>query len=731
MRLSSVKWVILSALVIGLSACGGGNSSDSGGDSSNDSSNSGDNDGDQANNGNDSQILQQSASDDDFIEAYKTRLRRSVSTAPEVFTGLVLRSAIDDEESLADAPESAGNATGADNSRTVGFSQTNRIVETVDESDFVKYDGRYVYSYQSNYDPQQGQQSKLAVYDAEPLQPDLIGALDLSTSALARMYLRQSPDSDNTDKQIIAVSTNNFFYPASRTPGIIAIDATNLPVPESIKTQITRVDGLPVSPEVSATLSFDGSLLASRVIDNRMVIVTSHLPFAYNQYYNQYWGDFTHSEQSAEDVIDELVAADILPGYTLSRHGLTAGQASPEEADAIDQGLAQEGAVQEETGLLADPTDCFVLNRDEVHYGAPQILTISTVDLDSFSVTSSTCTTSYAGAFFISRNSLYLTDFNPGGTLIHKFALTEAGASYRGSGEVAGYVRGGEYSFHLYEQGDSLFALSSFWEGESFQHRFTVLQEDEAEPGKLVQVAQLPNAEQPATIGKPGEDIFGVRFFNDTAYVVTFERIDPLYTIDISDPLRPSIVGELELPGVSEYLHPISDSLLLGVGHNGQWPQEIQINLFDVSDKTQPALITQQKLSNYQGAWSSLFGDHHAFAAFVQKDGQSTRAAFPFAVFQGFEDDVVFPDEEVALPDDEQPLPEDEDDNTIVMDSQSIQQRRFVTLLDIDHQNQVMAPPRVKGIEAEQAYSTYQRILIDGEQLIYVDSSHALKLSWD
>jgi uncharacterized secreted protein with C-terminal beta-propeller domain len=63
-----------------------------------------------------------------------------------------------------------------------------------------------------------------------------------------------------------------------------------------------------------------------------------------------------------------------------------------------------------------------------------------------------------------------------------------------------------------------------------------------------------------------GECIWLIRFDGDMAYIVTFEQIDPLWTIDLSDPSEPRILGELEVPGVSTYIHPMSEDMLLTIG---------------------------------------------------------------------------------------------------------------------------------------------------------------------
>ncbi|MGY8692449.1 MAG: beta-propeller domain-containing protein, partial [Candidatus Poseidoniales archaeon] len=92
----------------------------------------------------------------------------------------------------------------------------------------------------------------------------------------------------------------------------------------------------------------------------------------------------------------------------------------------------------------------------------------------------------------------------------------------------------------------------------------------------------------------PGERIWSARFVGERAYLVTFENIDPLWVIDLSDPTNPTILGELEVPGVSTYIHPISDNLLLTIGI-GPGPDGLgldwsitQVSLFDVTDPTTP-----------------------------------------------------------------------------------------------------------------------------------------------
>ncbi len=100
-------------------------------------------------------------------------------------------------------------------------------------------------------------------------------------------------------------------------------------------------------------------------------------------------------------------------------------------------------------------------------------------------------------------------------------------------------------------------------------------------------------------IGK-GERIYAVRFVGDRGYVVTFRWIDPFFVIDLSDPRNPEVKGELEVPGFSTYLHPVGENLVLALGIKGAW--DTTLSLYDVSDAENPELITRITIST--NLWS-------------------------------------------------------------------------------------------------------------------------------
>ena len=103
------------------------------------------------------------------------------------------------------------------------------------------------------------------------------------------------------------------------------------------------------------------------------------------------------------------------------------------------------------------------------------------------------------------------------------------------------------------------------------------------------------------------ERIYSVRFDGDRGYVVTFRRVDPYHVLDLSDPANPTVEGELKLPGVSTYLHPLGEDRVLGVGREDG---RVKLVVFDSSDPTNPTIAHETVLDARR---SEVAQDHHAF----------------------------------------------------------------------------------------------------------------------
>ena len=129
----------------------------------------------------------------------------------------------------------------------------------------------------------------------------------------------------------------------------------------------------------------------------------------------------------------------------------------------------------------------------------------------------------------------------------------------------------------------------------------------------------------------PTERIYSARFVDDTLYLVTFRQIDPLFAIDLKDPTNPKIVGELEMPGFSSYLHPVDATHVLGIGTEDGM---VKVSLYDVSDPTKPVEQSKFMLGDYDYSWSDAQYDHKA----VLFDLEKQLLVIPISAYRSYGD---------------------------------------------------------------------------------------------
>jgi len=117
------------------------------------------------------------------------------------------------------------------------------------------------------------------------------------------------------------------------------------------------------------------------------------------------------------------------------------------------------------------------------------------------------------------------------------------------------------------------------------------------------------------------EHVESVRFDGDIAYFVTFRQVDPLFTVDLSDPKNPKILSELKIPGFSEYLHPFGDGRLLGIGYaadeNTGRTYGVKLSMFDVAD---PKNVTECAVTEVRADWQAVGDNHHAILVSVGRN---------------------------------------------------------------------------------------------------------------
>ena len=139
----------------------------------------------------------------------------------------------------------------------------------------------------------------------------------------------------------------------------------------------------------------------------------------------------------------------------------------------------------------------------------------------------------------------------------------------------------------------------------------------ETEGGNLTRIGMIDKI-------APGEDIRSVRFEGDRGYIVTFKKTDPLFVIDLFEPRKPAILGELKIPGFSTYMHRIDPEHLLSIGFDANdhgdfaYFDGVILQLFDVKDPTKPKLLHKEKIGT-RGSSSEAATNHLAFNWFAEE----------------------------------------------------------------------------------------------------------------
>jgi uncharacterized secreted protein with C-terminal beta-propeller domain len=234
------------------------------------------------------------------------------------------------------------------------------------------------------------------------------------------------------------------------------------------------------------------------------------------------------------------------------------------------------------------------------------MLTVLTIDLErGLDPADADSVMTDADTVYASPTSVYVA--TSGGwlrddTSIHRFDIAgPRRTDYRASGQVPGELLN---QFSMSEHTGVLRVASTEGFSDDSQSHVTALQ---PRSGRLEKIGQVSG------LGR-GERIYSVRFIEDRGYVVTFRQVDPLYTVDLADPTKPRVTGELKILGYSAYLHPVGDHELLGIGQDAdaQGRREgTQLSLFDVADPAKPKLLQKVKLGVSTSSEAEY--DHHAF----------------------------------------------------------------------------------------------------------------------
>jgi len=488
------------------------------------------------------------------------------------------------------------------------LSETNVQVAGVDEADLIKVSGNDLYAV---YSPPSVNYPSVGIVQADAIQYPILPStsvlkhfrLDSPATLLSQTNLPSGTNWDalyqhGEQQLIVQGSSSSPRYSTSKSSywwGGGAVEYRALD---------TTGDDL---QQASWRVSIDGNLVGSRRIGDTLYVVT------------EYGAPYIHPVGGEGGNIEALTLADWLPHWRLN--GVTQGTAADANS-CYDTAVATQRASTRVTTLLA-------------------------IDLNQPENTASSCVFGTAETLYVSRDAVYVatTQQNYPGleasidtpfpatmyTNVHKFSF-DSGIEYQGGLQIEGHL-GWHPQQRSYRMGERDGVLSvvttsgSGWRGDQ-RHQLYML----ADKGDgLALQSALPNKQRPAAIGKPGERIYGTRAVGDRMYVVTFLTTDPLYVIDVSDATDPFIAGELEVPGFSDYLHPVGEDLLLGIGKaaasangdgdasRGGWYQGLRLSLFDVSDASNPSLVNALEYGD-RGTSSDMFSDFHAFAWLKDED---------------------------------------------------------------------------------------------------------------
>ena len=497
---------------------------------------------------------------------------------------------------------------GFDASASTGFTGTYTQEARVDEFDAVRYDGSHLYVAPQRFfhccfiadaltAPQIQPPSKgeIRILETDPATATTaeVGAIALEEGVSVQgMYLDEG--------RLFALTSEAFYGGYGDFWGEVAIWA-----PETMGFRIYDTSD-PAAPRLTAEATIDGVFVDSRRIGDTVYIISRHAPILPTLEY-----PVLSAEQASrnQQVLDGVDVDALLPKITLD------GDARP----------------------LIEPPDCYIGSGTAAR-GFPVITTITAVPISDPASAVSTCYDEQAYGVHVSAQAIYLTQLTfdsalgANRTRIHKFRLGAGAPEYAGSAEIGGQVwTGGQADFRLSEHDGLLRVFASEFgrdRADSIDHKLYLLRE--AASGQALEVvSELPNAARPEEIGKPNESLYGVRFLAERAYAVTFLQIDPLVVIDLADSSDPRIAGELEVSGFSDFLHPVSDDLLLGLGVADTGG--IKLELFDISDISDPRSRGSEVLGG-PGSYSEARFDRHAFT-YLADVGGVDRFAIPADLF--------------------------------------------------------------------------------------------------
>lgn len=492
------------------------------------------------------------------------------------------------DEAAAAADSSASGAPAPASQVGTDFSGTNNQEEGVEEPDIVQTDGEIIVVVRDG---------SLVVVDAA--SAEVVGRVRLPMRGEGTSELLLDRDAGRA-LVLTTEWSGGGWSPVAREDGLSAYPAYGVE-----RTVVTTVDvSDPAAPTVTGSVRLEGSYRSARMHDGtaRVVMVTQPPGLTFVQPRDGSLRAEDEAEEANRGIIEGTTIDDWLPHLQTLDGGRSSGTELAVACDDVARppefaGLATMSVLTFDVdGDAPRPTSAsgLVANGSTV-YASTDRLVVATSPWEAWPMPMPVDVASGTASGAGGRDTV--------STALHTFDLTRDGrTSYVASGWVEGRLLN---QFALDEQdGIIRVATTKDMSTEPSSSSLVVL----AEEGRaLVEQGRVDD------LGIT-ERIYAVRYLSpDLAAVVTFRQTDPLYLVDTSDPSAPTVAGELKIPGYSSYLHPIGDGRLLGVGQDATEDGRttgLQVSLFDVSDPSAPARLSQVSLKD---TWSEAEHDHRAF----------------------------------------------------------------------------------------------------------------------
>lgn len=281
-------------------------------------------------------------------------------------------------------------------------------------------------------------------------------------------------------------------------------------------------------------------------------------------------------------------------------------------------------------GESINPKEVYYADTPDISYSFTTIIALNIFN-DKEPITKKTILTGATSNMYMSVNNIYLaiTKYNfvkenaptsSEETLIYRISVDGKDINFEAEGGVPGHMLN-QFSMDEY---NGYFRTATtvgypWFRGSSESNSVYVLDMNLKVVGKLENIAK-------------GEKIYSVRFMGDKVYIVTFKKVDPFFVIDLSDASNPKILGWLKIPGYSDYLHPLDEEHIIGIGKETieaeegsfAWYQGIKLSLFEVKNVSAPKEVSKYIIGE-RGTDSPILRDHHALLF----DGERGLMAFP------------------------------------------------------------------------------------------------------